>query len=82
MPSIAILQIRIYALYSLNKKVLALMLIPYIVCSAFSAWIISSDLSSAGMETPAPIWVYRALIIFLLLPQKQQIFSQLKSVSV
>ncbi|KDR69146.1 hypothetical protein GALMADRAFT_282816 [Galerina marginata CBS 339.88] len=33
-----ILQVRIYALYSLNKKILAVMLICYFACSAVSAW--------------------------------------------
>ncbi|KDR65885.1 hypothetical protein GALMADRAFT_260088 [Galerina marginata CBS 339.88] len=40
------LQIRIYALYSLNKKILALMLICYFAFSAISAWIMRTDLES------------------------------------
>jgi hypothetical protein len=43
---IAILQIRIYALYSLNKKLLVVMLIFYFACSTCSAWIVVSELSS------------------------------------
>jgi len=50
----AILQIRIYALYSLSKKVLALMLIPYVVCSACSAWMIASELSSTAVTAVVP----------------------------
>jgi len=41
-----ILQIRIFALYSLNKKILALMLVCFIASSATSAWIMGSALSS------------------------------------
>jgi len=41
----AILQIRLYALYSLNKKVLALMLTFYFSCAASSVWIIVTELS-------------------------------------
>jgi hypothetical protein len=43
---IAILMLRIYALYSLNKKLLTVMLIFYFACSACSAWIIITALSS------------------------------------
>ncbi|CAA7268893.1 unnamed protein product [Cyclocybe aegerita] len=40
-----ILQIRLYALYSLNKKVLVLMLSLFIISSATSGWIMGSALS-------------------------------------
>ncbi|KDR66617.1 hypothetical protein GALMADRAFT_147830 [Galerina marginata CBS 339.88] len=43
-----ILQIRIYALYSLNKKILAIMLICFVGCSATSAWVVWTSLSSFG----------------------------------
>ncbi|KDR81219.1 hypothetical protein GALMADRAFT_241762 [Galerina marginata CBS 339.88] len=46
MPAHGILQIRIYALYSLNKKILALMLVFYITSSSVSAWILRTDLES------------------------------------
>ncbi|KAF8157218.1 hypothetical protein B0H34DRAFT_712762 [Crassisporium funariophilum] len=42
----AILQMRLYALYSLNKKILALMLISYVVSSAIAGWIMGTVLSS------------------------------------
>ncbi|KAH9478051.1 hypothetical protein JR316_0010288 [Psilocybe cubensis] len=41
-----ILQIRLYALYSLNKKILALMLVVFIASTATSAWIMGTALSS------------------------------------
>ena len=43
---IAILQLRIYALYSLNKRLLAWMVIFYLACSACSAWIVLAELTS------------------------------------
>ncbi|KAF8811627.1 hypothetical protein BYT27DRAFT_7183770 [Phlegmacium glaucopus] len=49
----AILQIRIYALYSLNKKVLALMLISFILCSAASGWILGTQLASISVTALA-----------------------------
>ena len=50
---IAILQLRIYALYSLNKKLLAVMLMFYVACSGCSAWIVITELSSiTGMDLP------------------------------
>ena len=50
---IAILQIRIYALYSLNNKLLAVMLFFYFTCSACSAWIVINELSSiSSMDSP------------------------------
>jgi len=48
-----ILQIRIYALYSLNKKILALMLICFLACSATSAWVVWTSLSSFGASAVA-----------------------------
>jgi len=40
-----ILQIRLYALYSLNKRVLALMLTCYFAALATSAWIMANALA-------------------------------------
>jgi len=48
----AILQLRIYALYSLNKRLLAVMMILYLACSACSAWIIITYVSSIAMTSP------------------------------
>ncbi|KDR67029.1 hypothetical protein GALMADRAFT_232246 [Galerina marginata CBS 339.88] len=41
----AILQLRIYALYMGNKKILAFMLAAYAIQSALSAWIMANDLA-------------------------------------
>ncbi|PPQ68733.1 hypothetical protein CVT24_007560 [Panaeolus cyanescens] len=41
-----ILQMRLYALYSLNKKVLAVMLSTFVVSTAVAAWIMHSALST------------------------------------
>jgi len=41
-----ILQIRLYALYSLDKKILALMLTSFVLCSASSAYVMGTVLSS------------------------------------
>jgi len=48
----AILQLRIYALYSLNKRLLAVMMILYLACSACSAWIIITYVPSIAMNSP------------------------------
>jgi len=49
-----ILQIRIYALYSLNKKILVFMLSCNLTCSLASAWILGTSLASAT-ESVVPI---------------------------
>ncbi|KAF9551430.1 hypothetical protein CPC08DRAFT_823181 [Agrocybe pediades] len=51
----AVLQIRIYALYYKNKKILIFMLVAYGITTAFSAWVLSFDLSageSLAMQIP------------------------------
>lgn len=50
----AILQLRIYALYSLNKKLLTVMLFFYFACSTCSAWIVFGELSSISIMTAPP----------------------------
>ena len=65
---IAILQIRIYALYSLNKRLLAVMLIFYFACSACSAWIVIAELSSiSSKDSPNEQYLLQSDYIFLLL---------------
>jgi len=50
-----ILQIRIYALYSLNKKILALMLILFVLCLTSSAYVMITVLSSVTASAfPVP----------------------------
>lgn len=44
---LAILQVRVYAVYLLNKRVLAFTLICYIISSAAAIWIISNNLRSS-----------------------------------
>jgi len=43
----ALLQVRIYALYSSNKKILVFMLICYLSLSGVSAWIVQAKLASS-----------------------------------
>jgi hypothetical protein len=63
------LQIRIYALYSLNKKLLVVMLILYFACSACSAWIIVTELSSlSSMDSHPPREVCSRSDYFFLSP--------------
>ncbi|KDR67292.1 hypothetical protein GALMADRAFT_1127483 [Galerina marginata CBS 339.88] len=52
----AILQLRLYALYSGKKKILCLMLTVYVVCSAASAWIMENRLAtiSKTLSTQIP----------------------------
>ncbi|KDR72248.1 hypothetical protein GALMADRAFT_229072 [Galerina marginata CBS 339.88] len=48
MSSLGILQMRIYALFSMNKKVLALMLIWFAASSSLSIWVLTKQLSSSS----------------------------------
>lgn len=68
---IAILQIRIYALYSLNNKLLAVMLFFYFTCSACSAWIVINELSSiSSMDSPtSSFFLLLSLIMYFFLLQ-------------
>ncbi|KDR69179.1 hypothetical protein GALMADRAFT_256020 [Galerina marginata CBS 339.88] len=51
----AILQARVYALYMLNKKILALMLVCYSTCSIICAWLTWTELESLTIKAiPIP----------------------------
>jgi hypothetical protein len=72
---IAILQLRIYALYSLNKKLLVTMLILYFSCTGCSAWILITELSSvSSMDFPDEQFYFSVLIPHLLLQVSAPVF--------
>ena len=48
--SIAVLQIRVYALYYRNSKILVFMLVGYAISTAFSGWILHLDISAGECE--------------------------------
>ena len=65
---IAILQLRIYALYSLNKRLLAWMVIFYLACSACSAWIVLAELTSISSMDSYDVFTFQFWFFFPPLP--------------
>lgn len=58
MVNTAILQMRIYALYSMNKKVLAFVLTFYVSLSAVAGWLMWTDLASlTGKQAWYPLLI-------------------------